>query len=79
MHRTPISYHQLRWLRKLARVGEAQRKGRTGYTCMQRGWTEWARIGTQPIDWNEKLTDAGRDMLRQYRNVPLRDLKGKRG
>ena len=76
---TPITYHQLRWLRKLARVGHAQRgRGRTGCSCMRNGWTKWSTLVTEPeasLDWNECLTLAGRDMLRQYRAIPLRDLR----
>lgn len=73
---TPVSYHQLRWLRKLERVGEARRdRSNVGYSCMRRGWTEWVSPWSSR-DWNERLTEDGRDILRQYRHVRLRDMKG---
>jgi hypothetical protein len=73
MIRTPITFHQLKFLRKIELHGKAQRTPIAGFICVKKGWTKWA--DAYENDWEECLTDAGRDMLRQYRGVALRDLK----
>lgn len=57
------------WLERLEaqRVCDGRVKGRTGYDCMQLGWTQWVRGVKDGRYFGEALTDAGHRVLEEAR------------
>jgi hypothetical protein len=65
------------WLTRLEREGvvDGRPRGRTGFDCMQLGWSTWVYVkeGDGPIAWDnvrnigEAITPAGRHALAAWR------------